>query len=83
MRACSPVGVETLELEDVPEPQHRRDHVVAVLAQVVDPGDRHLDGLALEAGDVGAGHRERRHHVGIAHIVSVGVELERTLSRLR
>ena len=64
VRACSPSADEALELEDLPEPQHRRDDVVAVLADVVDAGDGHLDRLALEPGDVGAGHLERLDHVG-------------------
>ena len=46
--------VEALELEHLPEPQHRHHDLVAVLAHVVDAVDRDLDRLALEA-------RECRH----------------------
>src|SRR6476469_10961571 len=71
------LGVEALDLEDVPVAQHWRDHVVAVLADVVDAGDRHLHGLALEAGDVRAGHLEGLHYVGDRLHRLVRVELER------
>src|SRR5674476_1218937 len=55
---CLTLSGQTLELEDLPEPQHRVQDLVLVLAQVVDALDGHLDGLALKAGNTGARHFE-------------------------
>ena len=70
---------QALELEDLPVAQHRHDDLVAVRAQVVDAGDGHLDRLALEPGDVGAGHPEPGDHVEDRLHRLVGRELQRRL----